>query len=86
VIRPIVLRTPKRRHWLILDGGTYKRIAPAVLRTRLRELGLGWTLRGLKGDRRPSEIVALYGATVTPSIFAAAERGDNDCRVDASAD
>jgi hypothetical protein len=28
VTKPIVLKTAKRSHWLVLEGSSYKRIAP----------------------------------------------------------
>ena len=74
--RPVILRTPKKRLWLVLEAdGSYRPIAPRRLRMRLRELGLARLCAGLKGPLRPSEIADRHGARVTPSIFAAAERG-----------
>jgi len=73
--QPLILRTPKRRYWLVLEPDGYRRIAPCRLRLRLRELGLTAHTAGPKGALRPSEIADRSGAIVTPSIFAAAERG-----------
>lgn len=72
---PLVLKCAKRRHWLLLERGRYRRIMPSALRLRLREIGLGWCATATKGQLRPSEIVARYGAIVSRSIFDAAEQG-----------
>ncbi len=72
---PLVLRTAKRRFWLLLEAAQYRAIAPSDLRARLKRIGLGWTLAGLKGERTPSEVVSRYGASVTRKAFDQAARG-----------
>lgn len=73
---PLVLKCPKRRHWLLLERGRYQRIMPSALRLRLREIGLGWCVVGIKGPMRPSQILAKHGAIVTRDEFDRAERGE----------
>jgi len=73
-MKPLVLRTPKKSHWLVLEGDRYRPIAPQILRTRLRELGLGWCCdRVGGGNLRPREIVEAYGATLSAEHLAAHE-------------
>jgi hypothetical protein len=74
--RRLILRTPKRRYWLLWEPSVqrYRPIAPKVVATRLRELGLSDLSRGPKGALSPSQIAERSGAIVTSSVFAAAER------------
>jgi hypothetical protein len=78
VSAPLILRTPKqRRFWLILENdGRYRKIHPRRLRLRFRELGLSHHLERLGRKLGPAEIADRVGAIVTPSVFAAAERGE----------